>query len=129
MASGHCPECRRRIVLSPASVGQTLTCPHCDIELEVMRVEPHLELDWAYDGAWDSSVEDLKDTIEKVSGLTAGEDFHLAYSPEREDPGRTDHSVASIPKVVGGYTAKCRDKAVALYPKNGNGIPEFCANR
>ncbi len=41
----------------------------------------------------------LKDTIEKASGFTAGEDFHLAYSPEREDPGRTDHSVASTPKV------------------------------
>ena len=59
----------------------------------------------------------LKDTIVKASGFTAGEDFHLAYSPEREDPGRTDHSVASIPKVVGGYTATCRDKAVALYGK------------
>ncbi len=59
----------------------------------------------------------LRDVLEKGSGLTAGEDFHLAYSPEREDPGRTDHSVASIPKVVGGYTATCRDQAVALYSK------------
>ena len=59
----------------------------------------------------------LKDTIEKASGFTAGVDFHLAYSPEREDPGRTDHSVASIPKVVGGYTAECRDRAVALYQR------------
>ena len=65
MASGHCPECRRRIVLSPASVGQKLTCPHCDIDLEVVGVEPQLELYWAYDWAWDGGAEELKDTVEQ----------------------------------------------------------------
>ena len=57
----------------------------------------------------------LKDVLENGSGLKAGTEFHLAYSPEREDPGRTDHSVASIPKVVGGMTAACQARAAELY--------------
>ena len=44
-----------------------------------------------------------------------GADFHLAFSPEREDPGNPDSKVALIPKVVGGYTPACLEKAVALY--------------
>src|SRR5205823_7409554 len=59
--------------------------------------------------------EDLRQVLEGGSGLKAGKDFHLAFSPEREDPGNPDSKVAMIPKVVGGYTAACRDKAVALY--------------
>jgi UDP-N-acetyl-D-glucosamine dehydrogenase len=59
--------------------------------------------------------EDLRDVLEKGSGLKAGTDFHLAFSPEREDPGNPDSKVASIPKVVGGYTPACLEKAVALY--------------
>ncbi len=49
------------------------------------------------------------------SGLSAGTDFHLAYSPERIDPGRTDHTIRTTPKVVGGVTEACRDRAVELY--------------
>jgi UDP-N-acetyl-D-glucosamine dehydrogenase len=49
------------------------------------------------------------------SGLSAGRDFHLAYSPERVDPGRTDHTLRTTPKVVGGYTPECLEKAMALY--------------
>ena len=51
----------------------------------------------------------------KAQGMKAGIDFHLAYSPEREDPGREDASVKTIPKVVGGFTSKCGDLAEALY--------------
>jgi UDP-N-acetyl-D-glucosamine dehydrogenase len=47
--------------------------------------------------------------------LVAGRDFHLAYSPEREDPGNPDSRVADIPKLVGGYTPACLKRAVALY--------------
>ncbi len=59
--------------------------------------------------------EDLRDVLEKGSSLEAGVDFHLAFSPEREDPGNPDSKVAKIPKVVGGLTAVCLQKAVALY--------------
>jgi UDP-N-acetyl-D-glucosamine dehydrogenase len=49
------------------------------------------------------------------SGLAAGRDFHLAFSPERVDPGRTDFTLRNTPKVVGGLTAACADRAQALY--------------
>jgi UDP-N-acetyl-D-glucosamine dehydrogenase len=49
------------------------------------------------------------------SGLAAGFDFHLAFSPERVDPGRTDHTLRTTPKVVGGLTHACLERAVALY--------------
>ena len=59
--------------------------------------------------------EDLRAVLEQGSGLKAGTDFHLAFSPEREDPGNPNSVVAQIPKVVGGLTPACRDRAVALY--------------
>ncbi len=61
--------------------------------------------------------EDLREVLEDGSGLKAGTDFHLAFSPEREDPGNPDSKVAIIPKVVGGYTPACLEKAKALYAK------------
>src|SRR6516164_5293120 len=61
--------------------------------------------------------EDLREVLEIGSGLEAGRDFHLAFSPEREDPGNPDSKVALIPKVVGGYTLECRKMAVELYSK------------
>jgi UDP-N-acetyl-D-glucosamine dehydrogenase len=56
----------------------------------------------------------LRPILEK-SGLRAGKDFFLAYSPEREDPGNAHFSTRTIPKVVGGIDATSRDLAVALY--------------
>ena len=53
--------------------------------------------------------------ILESSGLKAGKDFHLAYSPEREDPGNKNFTTKTIPKVVGGLTNKCRDMACNLY--------------
>ncbi len=58
---------------------------------------------------------ELRAVLEEGSGLKAGVDFHLAFSPEREDPGNPDSKVAIIPKVVGGLTPACLDKAMALY--------------
>lgn len=49
------------------------------------------------------------------SGLVAGEDFHLAFSPERIDPGNDVYGLKNTPKVVGGYTPQCTDRAAAFY--------------
>jgi UDP-N-acetyl-D-glucosamine dehydrogenase len=49
------------------------------------------------------------------SGLAAGRDFHLAFSPERVDPGRTDFTLRNTPKVVGGLTDACVERAEELY--------------
>src|SRR6266850_4920723 len=57
----------------------------------------------------------VKPILEQLSGLVAGRDFFLAFSPEREDPGNPKFNTATIPKVVGGYTARCTEVAAALY--------------
>jgi UDP-N-acetyl-D-glucosamine dehydrogenase len=58
---------------------------------------------------------ELMKPILETSGLKAGKDFFLAYSPEREDPGRIDFTTETIPKLVGGYDRKSLKVAVALY--------------
>jgi UDP-N-acetyl-D-glucosamine dehydrogenase len=59
--------------------------------------------------------EDLRAVLEAGSGLKAGVDFHLAFSPEREDPGNPDSKVGAVPKLVGGLTPACLAKAMAVY--------------
>ena len=51
----------------------------------------------------------------EASGLRVGEDFNLAFSPERVDPGRTDWTTKNVPKVIGGITDACTDRAAKLY--------------
>jgi UDP-N-acetyl-D-glucosamine dehydrogenase len=51
------------------------------------------------------------------SGLKVGEDFHLAFSPERVDPGREDWTTRNTPKIVGGITPACTERAVELYER------------
>ena len=61
--------------------------------------------------------EDLREVLESGSGMKAGVDFHLAFSPEREDPGNPSSIVATIPKIVGGLTPECLKKAMEVYSK------------
>ena len=65
-----------------------------------------------YPGTTDEVVRPL---LEKLSGLTAGIDFHLAFSPERIDPGNERFGARNTPKVVGGYTRDCADRVAAFY--------------
>jgi UDP-N-acetyl-D-glucosamine dehydrogenase len=53
--------------------------------------------------------------ILEASGLRAGSDFNLAFSPERVDPGRADWTTRNTPKIVGGVTPACTERAAALY--------------
>jgi len=85
------------------------------------EIAPHLQKgslvvleSTTYPGTTD---EELREVLEAGSGLKAGKDFHLAFSPEREDPGNPDSKVAIVPKVVGGYTPACLEKAKALYSR------------
>ena len=57
----------------------------------------------------------LREALEATSGLKAGSDFHLAFSPEREDPGNPKSVVATIPKVIGGLSDACLNKAMRVY--------------
>ncbi len=83
------------------------------------QIAPHLKKGMlvvlestTYPGTTDG---ELRAVLEEGSGLKAGTDFHLAFSPEREDPGNPESKVATIPKVVGGYTPACLERAQALY--------------
>ena len=58
---------------------------------------------------------ELRAVLERGSGLRAGTDFYLAFSPEREDPGNPQSRVADIPKVIGGYTPACLAAAQKVY--------------
>jgi UDP-N-acetyl-D-glucosamine dehydrogenase len=59
--------------------------------------------------------EDMRVVLEEESRMKAGVDFHLAFSPEREDPANEQSKLKKVPKVVGGYTPACLERAMALY--------------
>jgi nucleotide sugar dehydrogenase len=65
-----------------------------------------------YPGTTDEVVRPL---LEKTSGLTAGIDFSLAFSPERIDPGNPEYGLVNTPKIIGGVTPSCADAAAAFY--------------
>ena len=73
--------------------------------------------------------EDLRSVLESLSGLKAGSDFLLAFSPEREDPGNPKFKTADIPKVVGGFTAECGKQACALYASAGLTVVQVSSAR
>ncbi|MEV0582790.1 nucleotide sugar dehydrogenase [Nonomuraea sp. NPDC050310] len=64
---------------------------------------------------WPGTTDEVARPLLEASGLTAGAEFHLAFSPERIDPGNPKYGLRNTPKVVGGYTAACRDRATAFY--------------
>ncbi|MCI0682535.1 MAG: nucleotide sugar dehydrogenase [Gemmataceae bacterium] len=70
----------------------------------------------------------LRPILEK-SGLVAGRDFFLAFSPEREDPGNANYSTRTIPKVVGGWDSTSRELALALYRPVVSGVVAVSSTR
>src|SRR3984957_17380130 len=57
----------------------------------------------------------LVPAIERQGSLRVGENVNVAFSPERVDPGRTDYTLRNTPKVIGGITEACTDRAAELY--------------
>jgi UDP-N-acetyl-D-glucosamine dehydrogenase len=96
--------------------------PDISFVIETGRmIAPHLQRETlvvlestTYPGTTD---DDLRAVLEEGSGMKAGADFYLAFSPEREDPASEQSKVKLIPKVVGGYTPACLERAMALYGK------------
>ena len=64
---------------------------------------------------WPGTTEEFLRPILESSGLIAGTDFALGYSPERIDPGQSNHQIQNTPKIVSGLTERCRDLAVSFY--------------
>ncbi|MFJ6600831.1 nucleotide sugar dehydrogenase [Micrococcus luteus] len=91
------------IEASGASLAEHIT-PGCTVILESTT----------YPGTTD---ELLVPILEEVSGLTAGEDFHVGYSPERIDPGRKDWTFKTTPKVISGLTPACLVKVQEFYDR------------
>jgi UDP-N-acetyl-D-glucosamine dehydrogenase len=114
---------------TPHSVGAILICvptplkknrtPDLSFVLNTARsIAPHLQRgqlvvleSTTYPGTTEN---ELRAVLEKGSGLKAGRDFHLAFSPEREDPGNP-LNLADIPKIIGGYTPACLEAAKKVY--------------
>lgn len=66
--------------------------------------------------------ERLRPLLEERSGLRVGRDFHLAGAPMRIDPGRSTHAFGAIPRVIGGCTKACADRAVCFVTAIGNSV-------
>ncbi|MGH3816078.1 MAG: nucleotide sugar dehydrogenase [Pseudonocardiaceae bacterium] len=67
--------------------------------------------------SYPATTEDVVRPILEDSGLTAGQDFHLAYSPERVDPGNLRFGIRNTPKVISGYTPMCTKRCDAFYSR------------
>ncbi len=112
-------QCQAVIICVPTPLGPERT-PDLSYVLATGRsVAPYLQKgavvvleSTTYPGTTDT---ELREVLEQGSGMVAGSDFHLAFSPEREDPGNPDSKVGEIPKVVGGLTPQCLEKALSLY--------------
>ncbi len=100
-------------------------------------IAPHLragQLVILESSTYPGTTEEVLRPILEENGLVAGQDFFLAYSPEREDPGNRDFATRNIPKVVGGVDAASGELAVALYepvvdgvvPVSSTGVAEAC---
>jgi nucleotide sugar dehydrogenase len=110
---------RTAVICTPTALGE-------DRALDLTRVaeaartlaahlKPHSTVileSTAYPG---TTEEFLRPILESGSGLRAGRDFHLAYSPNRLDPGNHRHGIANTPRVIGGLTPACTEAAAAFY--------------
>jgi UDP-N-acetyl-D-glucosamine dehydrogenase len=79
-----------------------------------------------YPGTTDEVVRPM---LEEASGLVAGRDFHLAFSPERIDPGNPKYGMRNTPKVVGGQTVACTERAATFYRRFVDTVVEAKSTR
>lgn len=112
-------ECEAIIICVPTPLAKHRE-PDLTYVLDTGRaIAPHLQSgqlvvleSTTYPGTTDT---ELREVLEAGSSLKAGVDFHLAFSPEREDPGNPQSDVAVIPKIVGGFTPECLKHALSVY--------------
>ncbi len=111
-------ECDAVIICVPTPLNKTRDPDMSYVESTTHLIADHLQrgqLVVLESTTYPGTTRELMKPILESSGLKAESDFFLAYSPEREDPGRTDHTTETIPKVVGGYGPKSLKIATALY--------------
>jgi len=88
------------------------------VESSAKSITPYMHKDMLVvleSTTYPGTTEELLKPILEKSGLKCGEDFYLAFSPERVDPGNLQYKTKNTPKVVGGITAECTDVAATMY--------------
>ena len=111
-------ECDAVIICVPTPLGKTRDPDLSYLIRASESVSEHLQAGMLVileSTTYPGTTEELVQPILESSGLRAGSDFFLAFSPERIDPGRSDFILTNTPKVVGGVTTDCLDVAVMLY--------------
>jgi UDP-N-acetyl-D-glucosamine dehydrogenase len=111
-------ECNAVLICVPTPLGKTRDPDMSYVESTAYLLADHLrrgQLVVLESTTYPGTTRELIAPILESSGLKVEKDFFLAYSPEREDPGRTDHTTETIPKVIGGYGPKSAKIACALY--------------
>ncbi|MGD2108615.1 MAG: nucleotide sugar dehydrogenase [Phycisphaerae bacterium] len=110
--------CDAILICVPTPLGKTRDPDMTYVENTAHLIADHLrrgQLVALESTTYPGTTRELLKPILETSGLKVEKDFFLAYSPEREDPGRTDFTTETIPKVVGGYGRKSSKIATALY--------------
>ena len=119
-------ECRAVVLCVPTPLTESREPDLTYIEESGKAIAPHLvkgQLISLESTTFPGTTRDvLLPILEQGSGLKAGTDFHLVFSPEREDPGNPKFSTGNIPKVLGGLTPACNEQGVALYGQAVNEV-------
>jgi UDP-N-acetyl-D-glucosamine dehydrogenase len=113
------------VICVPTPLGEAREPDLSYIESTGRMLMPHLrqgQLVVLESSTFPGTTEEVLQPLLEESGLRAGQDFFLAYSPEREDPGNRDFATRNIPKVVGGLDAASRSLAVSLYEPIVDGV-------
>ncbi|MDX3667528.1 nucleotide sugar dehydrogenase [Streptomyces europaeiscabiei] len=110
---------RTAVICAPTSLGVDGSLDLTQVEEAARtlaaRLRPHTTVILESPVPPGTTGELLRPLLEEGSGLRAGRDFHLAYSPARVDPGNRDFGPANTPKVIGGLTSACTESAAAFY--------------
>jgi UDP-N-acetyl-D-glucosamine dehydrogenase len=113
------------VICVPTPLGEAREPDLSYIEATGRTLMPHLregQIVVLESSTYPGTTEEVLQPILEESGLVAGKDFFLAYSPEREDPGNPTFATRNIPKVVGGLDAESLDLAVRLYKPVVEGV-------
>jgi len=114
----HVAEAEAILVALPTPLSSQREPDLSIVQSAVAELAPHLRkghLVVLESTTYPGTTREVLQPILETSGLTAGDDFHLAFSPERVDPGRTDWTTHNTPKIVGGVTPACTERAAELY--------------
>ncbi|MDG4647146.1 nucleotide sugar dehydrogenase [Roseibacterium sp. SDUM158017] len=111
-------ECDALIICVPTPLNQYREPDLSFVEGTMENIAPHLrkgQMISLESTTWPGTSREVLLPYLEGTGLTVGEDLHLVYSPEREDPGNASFQTSTIPKIVGGHTPKCLAAGEALY--------------